>query len=392
MKYLPFLILLIPMSATAGGYKYINLNDTSSLNYNFERIKTEFLDTTHQSSTETVTGLKTFSKGVRFSDGTIQTTAASGSGGSGIVSPGTFTWTNNFGITASTFTGTLLKTSTVQIVNVGTAAEAQIQWIIPALLPNLYGFGWVSGQNSLGVYNAGTLDEVFRSPGIRSNNGGAANQVAYGIQSANTGLYGPDNTEADIAAVGVQKAKFTASQNTFYLTNFFESNATVRAGTSISSSTMGGSLYQNTTSTSNAAAAETTFYMNTITANTLGTNGDSLSFDAAGSFAGTVAVDKRIRIRFGGTALFDTGNLAVTSASSWVLSGTCIRIGSTDCKCMVMLNTSFASLAAYANYTTVTKTLSSNNTLSITGSGTNAADVSGEMYKIRWDPAGVNAP
>lgn len=460
MKYLPFVLLFFPLTATAGGYKYINKDDTSGINFNFDRIKHEDLNSVHKASSETITGLKTFTHGIRFSDGTISTTASSGSGSgdmllnttqvvtatktftggfavtgvdsiftssqlrmtdgygmywgntalygydagdyfrfdaggneatritstglaisrgspiattdidtalevwsdgvfsrpginivtansnhteapviilenqqppSAIGSNGTaiafystgtqqgvigFSWTDattttakmqiylqsggnsipvmkmlgagatgyaytlfgaphihtpgatlhvasdsgdvdsgiriergaatarynefidssgdfniretdittfplkiqktsgkvttsntltaNFGVSsstgvftgavsASTFSATLFRGSTVQFVNNGGAAEAQMQWIIPALSPNLYGFGWSSAHSNVGYYGAGTSVAVFRD-NIRAVQSSAANAVAFALASQNTGLYGDSST------------------------------------------------------------------------------------------------------------------------------------------------------------------------------------------------------
>lgn len=165
---------------------------------------------------------------------------------------------------------------------------------------------------------------------------------------------------------------------------------TIKAGTSVSSVSLSGAFYQTFTSTSNAAATDTILYTKNISSNTLSTNGQAISFEASGTFAGTIAVDKRIKIVWGGTTVFDSGNLAITSASEWTLSGECYRTSATTQKCKTSLNTSFASLGAYADYAAAGLTLANNNTLTLNASGTNAADVTAEIFAINWRGAGPN--
>lgn len=150
---------------------------------------------------------------------------------------------------------------------------------------------------------------------------------------------------------------------------------------------VGGSIFYSTTQLGNGALTETTVFTNIITGATLNANGDSLSFEAAGTFTASASVDKRIRVYFGATLIFDSGNIAVTAANDWGISGTIIRTGAATQKSIVRLNTSFASLSAYADYATPAETLSGSVGLGLTTSGTLASDVVGELWKIRWEPA-----
>ena len=162
-------------------------------------------------------------------------------------------------------------------------------------------------------------------------------------------------------------------------------------GTSTVFVAVGGTLGTNVTQVANAAAAETILASSTIATSTLLANGDSITFKAAGTFAGTLATDKRLKVTISTvgqatTTVFDTGNLAITAASDWVLTGHCERTGANTQRCGTVLNTSFASLGAYADYATGAVTSTLPILFELRGSGTNASDVVKEMFRVGYDP------
>lgn len=144
-------------------------------------------------------------------------------------------------------------------------------------------------------------------------------------------------------------------------------------------------LYSSVTQTGNTAATETTLFSYVLPVNEL-SNMDGLAFEASGTFAATAAVDKRIKVKFGTTTIYDSGVLAITTAESWVLHGTITRSGNASQKCNVTITTSSSVLVAKAVYTAATESLSSSVTLTITGQGTNASDVVGERFKVIKQP------
>jgi hypothetical protein len=137
-------------------------------------------------------------------------------------------------------------------------------------------------------------------------------------------------------------------------------------------------------STGNTAATETDIRTTTLVANALGTNGDGVHFTAAGSFANTVSTNKRLIVYFGGTAIFDSGSLAITSSNTWRLSSDCWRDSSTSVKCTTIASSSATgALTALSVYTAVTSlTLSNTQVYKITGNGTNASDVTAEVWEV----------
>ena len=136
----------------------------------------------------------------------------------------------------------------------------------------------------------------------------------------------------------------------------------------------------------NTAATQTTLFSYTVPANEL-SNNDSLTFEAAGTFAATAATDKRIRVKFGSTTIYDSGTLNITTAESWVLRGTVTRSGASAQKCDVLIATSSATLVAKGTYATAAEDLSATVLLVITGQGTNLNDVVGERFKVIHQPS-----
>lgn len=132
---------------------------------------------------------------------------------------------------------------------------------------------------------------------------------------------------------------------------------------------------------SNTLAVETTLTSTTVGANTLTTNGDSLEFYAAGTFAATAAT-KQLRIKLGGTTLFDSGALAVTAALDWVLTGSVLRSGASAQKACFVLKINDATVHSVTDYSTGTESWGSNLNLVLTGQATNNADITCEIWKI----------
>ena len=146
-------------------------------------------------------------------------------------------------------------------------------------------------------------------------------------------------------------------------------------------------LFASATQQGNAILTETNLFSFSVPGGTLAVDLQSLSFNASGTFGAVASVDKRLRVYFGATTILDTGALGAGAESKkWTVEGQIIRTGAATQKAMAKLNTSFATLAAYADFTSPTETLSGAVTLRVSGYGTNANDVVGEFWKGAWEP------
>jgi hypothetical protein len=137
----------------------------------------------------------------------------------------------------------------------------------------------------------------------------------------------------------------------------------------------------NFTQQGNGAGSETTLYSFSVTGGTLSSDGDSLSVVAAGTFANT-ANNKRIRLKFGATTVFDSTALAITTAADWMLISTIIRSSATSQKIITELKTSSSVLVSTVDYNTSSETLASASTLALTGEASGASDVVKEFIKV----------
>ena len=138
----------------------------------------------------------------------------------------------------------------------------------------------------------------------------------------------------------------------------------------------------------NTANTLTTIYSQAIPDGWNGNNGDGWSFYSAGTFANTASVDKQVQVVWGGTTIFDTGALAITTANSWVIYGEMVWTGST-CKFVVNFSNSSAVMTSTVTVTTASEGGTSK-TLYVKGKGTNANDVVHEFSKLMSNPSQGN--
>lgn len=151
-----------------------------------------------------------------------------------------------------------------------------------------------------------------------------------------------------------------------------------------------GTLNVNTTGVGNVGIGEDDLITYSVTGNTLSTNGDYLSFEGTGILA-TSLNNKRIRVRFGSTIIFDSGSLAITTAADWTANGRIIRTSATTFSAYVEFNTSSATLSAYADYSTGTETLANALTLKFTGEAIADNDVRQEFMITRINSSTTDA-
>lgn len=147
----------------------------------------------------------------------------------------------------------------------------------------------------------------------------------------------------------------------------------------------GGVLNKQFSSVGNVGAGDDTLFTFQIDANTLSVDGMSLEMTCSGSFANSVN-NKRIRVKFGGTTVFDTGALAITTSSEWTVTSKIIRTGASAQKCVTKIETSSSVLISTVDYTTSAENLATNRNFLITGEATSNDDIVAEMFQINYMP------
>lgn len=159
----------------------------------------------------------------------------------------------------------------------------------------------------------------------------------------------------------------------------------IRAG--LSSGTIakvGGVINSSVTQTGNVGTGEDDLFLFEVPANTLAADKASLYAVASGTFAAN-ANNKRIRVRFGGTSIFDTTALAL-NAGDWQIETRIFRTGTSSQKCVTTIRTSNSSLVSTTDYTTAAVDLSTALELKITAEATSNNDVVGELFKVIYEP------
>ena len=161
----------------------------------------------------------------------------------------------------------------------------------------------------------------------------------------------------------------------------------ILAGASTDFANVGGVLYVTTTQTGNVTTGEDDLASFSVPANTLGTNLQTLIFEAWGTLAANTNA-KILRARFGtsGTALMFTSPTYNTApAGKWYIRGTIVRTGAATQKSGVQCVTNFGTDTDIV--TSLNQTLSGAVTLKVTGEGVASNDLVLEYFKVSWEDA-----
>lgn len=158
----------------------------------------------------------------------------------------------------------------------------------------------------------------------------------------------------------------------------------VIAGSSSSYAKVAGVIDVNTTAVGNVGTGEDDLISYTIPANVLNTNGDSIRFRMAGTFAANVN-NKRLKVKYGATTLFDTTALAFNGAD-WTVTGQVVRTGAATQKAVCQFSSGSVLLMSSADYTAPAETLSGTVVLKCTGEATSDNDITEEFHIVEWVP------
>jgi len=141
---------------------------------------------------------------------------------------------------------------------------------------------------------------------------------------------------------------------------------------------------QSATQVGNTAATFTDAFSQTLANGDWSTNGWIYEFECWGKFAATASVDKQVKIILGSTTIFDSGALAVTTAQTWATRGILVRRSSTTAYCVVEFTCSDTAVKEQLAGALATETMASDLTFKHQIKGTNASDVTGEVFRMWW--------
>lgn len=162
------------------------------------------------------------------------------------------------------------------------------------------------------------------------------------------------------------------------------------AGSSAINFAPGGTIYQSVTQAGNVGAGEDTLYTKSLAAALLANDGERLTFRASGVFANT-ANEKRIKVKYGATTIFDMGSGLAPGASGttpWILTGTITRTGATAQRAEVVMNAGRFSLGlgtvVFTEITAPGETLTGAITFLLTGEGVATDDIILYTIAVEW--------
>jgi len=171
------------------------------------------------------------------------------------------------------------------------------------------------------------------------------------------------------------------SDNTDYLKTEVDSHH-VLAGSSSTYAKSGGVLYEAQPNVGNVDAGEDTLYTQSIPANVLGNNGESLSWLAWGTMASNTN-QKDTRVKYGATTVY-TLSTSNTNHNDFYIHGVIVRTGAAT---QVAVGESGNAPEGISN-TSPTETLSGAVTFAVTGEGVASNDIILAGVEMLWRPAG----
>lgn len=224
---------------------------------------------------------------------------------------------------------------------------------------------------------------TLQGTGASGTNINSAALNINGGQGTGTGAGGAVNLRiAPIGASGgAQNAYVTA----------LSVSSTTRVQIAVSSSTgligrVGGTVYDNVTSSNNLTTVETDLSTQVIPGNFLAVNKDAIHFIYSGTIQTSIN-NKTLKVYFGGTTIFDSTAQNPVAATEFIIEGWIFRTGAATQKSIVKLNTTAGNLFAFCDYATSAETLSGNVNLRLTGTGGASNEITFEAGKIYFEPS-----
>lgn len=168
-------------------------------------------------------------------------------------------------------------------------------------------------------------------------------------------------------------------------------SAIIKTGTASQYAGIGGSIFDVIADVGNTSTTETDLFSMTTPANFLTTDKQKIDFKFSGIYVGSTS-SKAIQVYFGGTSIFTSGALAISSNSVWEVRGWIIRTSSSTARCFVTLSTPGLSVTLYDGYTALTGLdFTTTNIFKITGQASSVGaatnDIVLKMATGNWIPA-----
>lgn len=248
--------------------------------------------------------------------------------------------------------------------------------------------------------SGGSIDTGDGGGRIATNSIGSAGLVTSGYTTSQGWPLAYDSTAE--AMIPTDPATLPVQGNSLYIVggkvtvDGTTGRLAVLAGSSSAKmAQVGGKLKEFFTNAGNVTTGETDLHLYNLEASLLGADGESIEAVFGGIFAGS-ASSKRLKVVIGGSVIFDSGALAVTSASSWIVKINLIRDYDGSARYMILLNIYGTASTAHTKVGVVgigpsaflhPQILKITGTASGTGAATN--DIVSTIGIINWSPASI---
>lgn len=154
----------------------------------------------------------------------------------------------------------------------------------------------------------------------------------------------------------------------------------IKAGSSSNDAAVGGVLYVDSGTHNNSGSSATDLASYSVPANTLSSNNMSVTFEAWGTFTSSIN-SKSLRVLFGSDSWTIIAGIAGSSAS-WYIQGRIVRTGAATQDVIITLICGAGGTPV--TISTATRTLSSLNTLKLSGTGGASNEIAQEGFVVKW--------
>jgi hypothetical protein len=234
-----------------------------------------------------------------------------------------------------------------------------------------------------GGYNSSTIDAADISVSAAEINtlSGITTAVTVQVQLDSKASVSSLGTMAyqDSNSVGITGGSI---ENVFITqSDIQQSDIFIKQGDSSQQMSAGGVADVDTTAVGNVGAGEDDLISYTMPSDSLNTNGSFIEIESFGTFAGN-ANNKRVRLYFGSTVIYDTTSVAANSGS-WTIKSRVIRTGSSSQKAISTIISDNALIVNGSSYTTPAESLTGNVIIRCTGEAVANDDVVQEGLVIK---------
>jgi hypothetical protein len=233
--------------------------------------------------------------------------------------------------------------------------------------------GLTASVQELNMLNGVRLDETVQTQLNNKVDIGSLGSMAF-QEANNVDITGGTAKNISLSDSAISDVTMTSS-------NISDTQITHPTGSTIVA-TAGGTINTNTNTAGNIGASETNLLIYDLLANTLNTDKNYIEIVGFGTFAAN-ANNKQLKLKFGGTTLYDSGSLAL-NGGAWKISATIIRVSATSQKCIAEVSSGNALLPNKSFYTSASEDLDSTLTITFTGKGIVDNDVVQEGMIIKY--------